>query len=520
MKLIKMTRTIDGSIQDGELSGGTAGQVPFQSAPDTTDFTGPGTAGQVLMSTGGSAPTFQTLPSSANIPGGTAGQVVYQSAPSTTTFTGPGTSGQVLTSTGGTAPTFQTLSTVPSANNITGGSAGLVLYQSAPGVTSGAGPGTSGQVLTSNGAAPPTYQNVSLATNASNLSSGTAGQIPYQTAPGLTGFAGPGSAGQYLTSNGTGAPTYTTLITAPTANSIAAGAANQVLYQSASSTTAFAGPGTSGQILTANGSGVPTFQTLTVVPRATNISGGTVGQIPYQSAVDTTDFVGPGTSGQFLRSNGAAPPSFASVTAQPPTYTIYTSGTGTYIAPAGVQYLIVEMVGGGGGGGMNNAGSATGGGGGSSCYLKLRVNTGNYNYTVGLGGPGGISGGAFPSDGTNGTATAFGLASCLGGGKGNAVANFFGGIAGAYGAGGYTILYAVDGQNGWDGISSGQIKSAPGGSSFLGIAGSSVTSSNTAVPTGIVGGHGTGGTGLNTNFPSAPSGCAGAPGLIVITEVY
>jgi hypothetical protein len=322
-----------------------------------------------------------------------------------------------------------------------------------------------------------------------------------------------------LTSNGTGAPTYTTLITAPTANSIAAGAANQVLYQSSSSTTAFAGPGTSGQILTANGSGVPTFQTLTVVPRATNISGGTVGQIPYQSAVDTTAFVGPGTSGQFLRSNGAAPPSFASVTAQPPTYQIFTSGTGTYIAPAGVQYLIVEMVGGGGGGGMNNAASSSGGGGGAATYLKLRVTTGNYSYTVGLGGPGGVSGGAFPSDGTAGTATAFGLATSPGGSPGRAAPNY-GGKNNGYGAGGYTILAVVDGTNGSDGVNYNSNLSSPGGSSFWGNAPPTVSVSNTTVGTGAVGGYGTGGTGLNTNFPSAPSGCAGAPGRIVVTEIY
>ena len=515
MKLIKMTRTIDGSIQEGELSGGSAGQVPYQSAADTTDFTGPGTAGQVLTSTGGSAPTFQTLPSSANIPGGTAGQVVYQSAPSTTTFTGPGTSGQVLTSTGGSAPTFQTLSSVPSANNITGGSAGLVLYQSAPGVTSGAGPGTAGQVLTSNGAAAPTYQNVSLATNASNLSSGTAGQVPYQIAPGSTGFAGPGSAGQYLTSNGTGAPTYTTLITAPTANSIAAGAANQVLYQSASSTTAFAGPGTSGQILTANGSGVPTFQTLTVVPRATNISGGTVGQIPYQSAVDTTAFVGPGTSGQFLRSNGAAPPSFASVSVTQPTYTVFTTGSGSYTTPAGCTYVIVEMTGGGGGGGINTAGNPCGGGGGSSTYMKFKAPAGTYAYSVGVAGAGAITGGASPNSGSTGTLSQFGTAVCQpgvgGGGTGSP------GPGGAF-TNAYTPLLTVGGSNGVGGGST--TFSNEGGSTPIGIAQRSLNASQAAsIGTTFAPGYGTGGMGVNFSFP-AGAGQTGGYGLIFITEFY
>jgi hypothetical protein len=40
------------------LAGGTAGQVPYQSAPSTTSFFGPGTAGNVLVSNGTSAPSY------------------------------------------------------------------------------------------------------------------------------------------------------------------------------------------------------------------------------------------------------------------------------------------------------------------------------------------------------------------------------------------------------------------------------------------------------------------------------
>lgn len=46
------------------------------------------------------------------------------------------------------------------------------------------------------------------ANSATNIAGGTAGQLPYQSAPGVTAFAGPGSAGQLLMSNGTSAPTY------------------------------------------------------------------------------------------------------------------------------------------------------------------------------------------------------------------------------------------------------------------------------------------------------------------------
>lgn len=55
------------------------------------------------------------------------------------------------------------------------------------------------------------FGNVSVSgsiTTATNIAGGTAGQVPYQTAPGATSFFGPGTSGNVLVSNGTGAPTY------------------------------------------------------------------------------------------------------------------------------------------------------------------------------------------------------------------------------------------------------------------------------------------------------------------------
>ena len=51
------------------------------------------------------------------------------------------------------------------------------------------------------------------ATTATNLSAGTAGQLPYQTAPGVTSFVSTGTAGNVLVSNGTGVPTYNNTLT-------------------------------------------------------------------------------------------------------------------------------------------------------------------------------------------------------------------------------------------------------------------------------------------------------------------
>lgn len=51
------------------------------------------------------------------------------------------------------------------------------------------------------------------ATTATNIAGGTPGQVPYQTAAGVTSFYGPGTAGNVLVSNGTAAPTYNNTLT-------------------------------------------------------------------------------------------------------------------------------------------------------------------------------------------------------------------------------------------------------------------------------------------------------------------
>jgi hypothetical protein len=50
------------------------------------------------------------------------------------------------------------------------------------------------------------------ATTATNIASGVAGAVPYQTAPSTTGFTAAGTSGQVLLSNGTSAPTWSTNI--------------------------------------------------------------------------------------------------------------------------------------------------------------------------------------------------------------------------------------------------------------------------------------------------------------------
>jgi hypothetical protein len=78
-----------------------------------------------------------------------------------------GAANAVLTSNGpAAAPSFQTLSaTTTNANNLTGGVAGAIPYQSAPGTTAMLSAGTSGQVLRSNGSAAPSWDSFGTSGN-------------------------------------------------------------------------------------------------------------------------------------------------------------------------------------------------------------------------------------------------------------------------------------------------------------------------------------------------------------------
>ena len=140
------------------LAGGTRGQIPFQSATGVTSFIGPGVTGTVLVSygAGNSGPQFQN------------------------TLTLAGTTQATSTQTGA----FQVVGGVGIGGNL---HVGGIIY----GIASVTG----------------------TITTASNLAAGTAGQVPYQIDVGQTGFTGPGTAGDILTSRGIAGPTYQNTLT-------------------------------------------------------------------------------------------------------------------------------------------------------------------------------------------------------------------------------------------------------------------------------------------------------------------
>ena len=194
----------------GVLVGGSS--PSFTTTPTITGTNISGTAAS--LSIGGTAATATLATSSTNIVGGSAYAFPYQSAASTTAFLSAGTSGQILQTNGSSsAPTWVNQSTLATgtATNIAGGSAGAIAYNSAASTTTFLTLGTSGYVITAGASAPQYTAQSSLAVGtATNLAGGVASNIPYQSGAGATAFLANGTTGQVLTSNGASAPSWTT----------------------------------------------------------------------------------------------------------------------------------------------------------------------------------------------------------------------------------------------------------------------------------------------------------------------
>lgn len=173
------TFTSTGSIYVGaalltdNVKGGTAGQLHIQTAPNVTGFVSTGTAGQILVSQPG-APAFTST-----------GSIYVGAALFANTAT---SAGQATNAT--------------NANNLIGGATGSIPYQLAAGSTAFLPIGGANTVLQSNGTTATWVALGGLssgnATTATNLAGGNLGAIPFQTAAGLTSFIGTGTTGSLL----------------------------------------------------------------------------------------------------------------------------------------------------------------------------------------------------------------------------------------------------------------------------------------------------------------------------------
>jgi hypothetical protein len=253
-----------------------------------------------------------------NMAGGTTGTVLFQTAPGLTGFAGPGTIGQLLvsagTSSGGPVYTNTSSITVGHAAYLLGGGTGSLPYQSAASVTSMIPIGGPDNVLLSNGSIPYwsalSGLSITSAVTATNIANGTLGQVPYQSAPGKTSFYGPGTVGQLLVSAGTGSggPVYTNTgsIAVGFAKSLLDGIRGSIPYQSSTSTTAMLPIGAAGSVLSSDGNTISWTGFAGTATTSTHLAYGTVGQVPFQTGAGRTSFYGPGTVGQLLVSAGTS----------------------------------------------------------------------------------------------------------------------------------------------------------------------------------------------------------------------
>ena len=245
--------TITGGNIDGTAVGTTtASTVRGSTITATTQFTGAGTGltgTATSLSIGGNAATATTATTATsattatNLAGGANGSLPYQTGSGLTTFLSAGTNGQVLTlasgvpswanaaATGvtsvsgtGTVSGITLTGTVTSSGSLTlGGTLDLSSPPAIGGTTANtisgttitattqfSGPGTGLTGTATSLSIGGNAATATSATTATNLAGGGAGFVPYQSGSGATSFLTAGTTGQVLTSNGTGAPTWST----------------------------------------------------------------------------------------------------------------------------------------------------------------------------------------------------------------------------------------------------------------------------------------------------------------------
>ena len=362
-----LTTTVTNAITATNLAAGSVGDLPYQSAVGITSFIPVATNGYVLSLVGG-LPAWKdpaTLPSSpfantaTNLEGGFASAIAFQTSPGNTSvsnlnlrfdsgtntfrtvnavFSGTNAVSSTVTGAvqvvggvgiggglfvGGTVTATNFVGVITTATNLAAGLLGQIPYQTEAGSTQFIGTGTTGSLLQM-GANTATFVSTSsilvgaavTATNANNLSGGTAGSIVYQINSGQTGFIGTGTLDSILQMGANTATFVTTssiyVGNAVTATNIRGGAEGALPYQSADGVTQFINTGTPNSILQMGTNSTATFVSSSSVyvgfanqavfsNTATNLAGGLLGQIPYQNATGATLFIGTGTTGSLLQ---------------------------------------------------------------------------------------------------------------------------------------------------------------------------------------------------------------------------
>ena len=288
----------------GALTGSITGNAATANKVNNAHSAGTGLSGSAFDGSAAVTWTLNTatlMQTSVNLASGATGSIPYQSSANTTNMLSLGTLGYVLTA-GASGPTWTATSGVTAGSATTATSAATA-YSTIGTLT--AGTGLSGTAF--NGSANQTWTLntatlMSLSVTAQNLSGGAAGSLPYQSGANTTTYLGIGTSGYVLTSNGS-APVWTAQ------SSVAAGSVTYALT---------IGTGLTGSASTYNGSAAVTVSlntatlmasavsagSATTAGSATNLSAGSAMAIPYQSAAGTTAYLAAGTGGYVLSTNG------------------------------------------------------------------------------------------------------------------------------------------------------------------------------------------------------------------------
>lgn len=395
---------------------------------------------------------------------------------------------------GGTAiPSALTASNVlDMINNVQGD----VLYRSGSAWVALA-PGTSGQVLTTGGAAAnPAWATVSgtgTVTSVATNNGLTGGTITTTGTIGLATIA-TGNVLAY-TGAGSGVPVATT----PSAVlDVIGSTTGNILYRSSGSGWQVLAPGTNGQVLTM-GASTPAWGSAGTVSNVT-ITAGTGLAVTGTCNISTT---------------GTCTPALSAARQTLPTTQVFTSSSGTYSTPANVLWIEVEMIGGGGGGGGSGTSPGNGSAGGNTTFgTTLLAANGGGGTSAGFGaGAGGASSGCAINQ-NGGAGGAGGGVNSTQGGFGGQGAYGGGGIGGAAGAGPGTAGATNSGAGG-GGAGVNTTINGGGGGGAGGFCKAIINSPSATYSYGV-GGAGSGGT----TGTGGSTGGNGAAGRILVTEHY
>jgi len=298
-----------GTINGVTIGGSTAGAITGTTITANTQFSGAGTGltGTAAgLSIGGNAATATSAGSVTNSVtfnssgSGGASPITYNGSVAQTisynTIGAPSTTGTGASGTWG-------ISISGNAGTVTNGVYTTGSYSNPTWITSILGSIVSGAVASA-----------TLATTATNVAGGTTGALHYQSGAGATTFLTLGTTNYVLTAGST-APQYVaqstlsvgSATTATTSTNLAGGVAGAIPWQSAASTTGFTAAGTTGQVLTSNGTSVPTWTTPAGSVSVTDDTTTASARYPLFAAVTsgsiTTEYVS-STKYQFVPSTG------------------------------------------------------------------------------------------------------------------------------------------------------------------------------------------------------------------------